>query len=60
MLKPTIRQLIAHLWDPLPPALKMKNNHVVIFKLNTTWLRWGDFKNSPKGEKDDFFQLIIP
>jgi nitroimidazol reductase NimA-like FMN-containing flavoprotein (pyridoxamine 5'-phosphate oxidase superfamily) len=60
VLSPTVWQTIAHIWDPIPPILKMKNGAIAIFKIKITWLRWGDFSLPVKKGRVNFMQLIIP
>ena len=59
-LSPTVWQTIAHLWDPVPPIMKMHNGEIAIFKITPAWLRCADF-SAPAGESnDEYFKLLIP
>jgi uncharacterized pyridoxamine 5'-phosphate oxidase family protein len=59
-LTPTIRQTIAHIWDPVPPILKMENGRIAIFKIKPYWLRYANFSESAEKAKGNYFKLIIP
>ena len=59
-LTPTIRQTIAHIWDPIPPIMKMENGRIVIFKLKPYWLRWANFNEPVDKVQGHYFKLIIP
>jgi uncharacterized pyridoxamine 5'-phosphate oxidase family protein len=60
VLSPTIRETIAHIWDPIPPILKMENGKIVIFKIKPYWLRYANFSESDEKAKGNYFKLIIP
>jgi len=58
-LAPTIWETIAHLWDPIPPILKMNNGRIIIFKIKPYWIRFANF-NKTEDNADDYFKLIVP
>ena len=58
-ISPTIRDTIAHIWDPIPPILKMENGRISIFKLQPYWIRFADF-NKKVEKHGDYFSLIMP
>ena len=58
-IAPTIRDTIAHIWDPIPPILKMENGKISIFKLQPYWVRFADF-NKKVEKHGDYFSLIMP
>ena len=60
VLSPNIWQTIAHIWDPIPPIVKMNNGKIVIFKIKPTWMRWADFQVPVDKAGREFFQLLIP
>lgn len=59
-LTPTVRQTIAHIWDPIPPILKMENGKIVIFKIKPYWLRYANFNEPVDKVNNTYFKLIIP
>ncbi len=60
VLTPTIWETMAHLWDPIPPVLKMRDGDLVILKIEPTWIRWADFSLPVEKAKGEYFQQILP
>lgn len=59
-LSRNIWQTIAHIWEPIPPVIKMHSGIISIFKITPTWLRCADF-SGPDGRSDeDYFKVLIP
>lgn len=54
-LKPTITQTIAHIWDPIPPILKMACCEIVLLKISPKWIRWADFSQPPSKTRGKYF-----
>ena len=59
-LSPTISQPIAHIWDPIPPILKMENGRIIIYKIKPYWLRYANFNEPADKTTGAYFKLIIP
>ncbi len=57
-LSPSTWETLTHIWDPIPPVLKMQNGDLVILKITPSWIRWADFSRSVDETNGDFFELI--
>lgn len=57
-LASNVWESLTHIWDPIPPVLKMQNGDLVILKITPSWIRWADFSRPTKEIKGDFFELI--
>ncbi len=60
VLTPTTKEILSHLWDPIPPVLKMQNGDLVILKITPNWIRWADFSLTAKQAKGNYFTEITP
>lgn len=59
-ITPSVWGIVSHIFDPIPPILKMNNGMISFYKLKTEWLRWADFKNPVDKDSHEYFELAIP
>lgn len=57
-LSPGIWSSIKHIFDPIPPVIKMKNGLLVILKVKINWARWADFRLPVSETKGQYYQQL--
>lgn len=58
VLSPGIWDSIQHIFDPIPPVIKMKNGLLVILKVKINWARWADFTLPVSETKGQYYQIV--
>lgn len=57
-LSPGIWDSMKHIFDPIPPVIKMKNGLLVILKVKIDWARWADFTLPVSETKGQYYQIV--
>lgn len=57
-LSPGIWDSVKHIFDPIPPVIKMKNGLLVILKIKINWVRWADFTLPVSETKGQYYQQL--